>query len=132
MYALFNKEKKFIGFSPDQIPNSLIKEIPKEQSDFTLWKWQGDYDTGKMILINSDVKIEEIEIDNALFRYVESKYPLKVQLINIITQLRKVVQYNDILQDDDFMDMSGAILNMVDKYKKRIKYIQKYPNLVKK
>ena len=97
MYALFNKEKKFIGFSPNQIPNNLTKKISEEHSDFTIWKWEGDYDTGKMVLINSNIKTEEIELDKALFNYIDSKYPLKVQLINMMTQLRKIVQYNDIL-----------------------------------
>lgn len=134
MYALFNKDKIFIGFSPDESshPNLLKKEIPKEQSDFRTWKWEGDYDTGRMVPLNTDYSIEEIELENILFRYIENKYPLKTQLINIMNQIRKIVQYNEDLQDDSFIDMHDCIKNALDKHTKRINYYQNYSKIIPK
>ena len=56
MFVLFNKNKEFIGYSPDfpNIPNlNIFKfEISQDKSDLTEWKWVGDMLTGKMIKIN--------------------------------------------------------------------------------
>ncbi len=133
MYALFNKDKNFIGFSPE-IPHEsfLSKKIPPEQSDFKKWTWQGDYDTGRMVSLDANYPMEEIEMEKMLFKYIEKKYPLPVQLNNIMNQLRKIVENNDSYQDDAFMDMSDCIKNAIDKHNKRINYYKNYSNIIPK
>jgi len=55
MFALFNKEKQFIGYSEDipNLPNlNIFKlKLPEDKSDITKWEWAGDMFTGKMIPI---------------------------------------------------------------------------------
>jgi hypothetical protein len=55
MFVLFDKNKNFIGYSPDfpDTPNlNIFKlKLPEEQSDITKWVWDGDMITGKMIKI---------------------------------------------------------------------------------
>jgi len=133
MYALFNNNKVFIGYSPE-IPHEhlLSKEIPPEQSDFTRWRWEGNYDNGRMISLDEGYPYEEIEIEKILFNFIENKYPLPIQLINIMNQLRKIVENNEELRDDSFMDMSDCIKNAVDKHNKRINYYKNYSNLITK
>jgi hypothetical protein len=134
MFALFNIEKQFIGYSPDIPENSNIlkKEIPEEQSDVTLWRWEGNYDNGKMVSIDIGYPVEEIELERQLFEYIGKEYPINVQILNIMKQLRRIVQNNDQLQDDEFMDMSDCIINAVDKYTKRVNYYRNYANLISK
>lgn len=133
MYALFNKQKVFIGFSQD-IPHESIlrKEIPKERSDIRRWRWEGDYDTGRMVPMEEGYPVEEIELEKMLFKYIEERYPLKTQIINIINQLRLIVEKEDSLQDDSFMDMSDCIKNALDKHNKRINYYKQHTNLISK
>jgi hypothetical protein len=75
---------------------------------------------------------EEIELERQLFEYIGKEYPINVQILNIMKQLRRIVQNNDQLQDDEFMDMSDCIINAVDKYTKRVNYYRNYANLISK
>lgn len=56
MYALFNKEKKIIGYSEDfpDTPNLDVFKVklPEEKSNLMEWKWCGDMLTGNMVKIN--------------------------------------------------------------------------------
>lgn len=125
MYALFNKDKIFIGYSPDIPPQTdiLKKEIPDLKKDLRTWKWVGDYDNGKMISIFEEGYSEEdLEKEKELFSKVNSKYPINVQLINIIRQL-KIISEGLLKSDDVFLDMADEILNAVELQEKRIKYI---------
>lgn len=133
MFALFNKDKIFIGFSPDIPHESLLsKEIPPEQRDLREWRWEGDYDTGKMISLNGGYPAEEIELEKMLFNYIENKYPLPVQLFTMMNQLRKIVENDDSLQDDAFMDMTDCIKNALDKHNKRVNYYKNYSKIIPK
>ena len=134
MFVLFNKDKQFIGYSPDIPENSglLKKEIPKNQSDIRMWVWSGGYDDGKMIPIDIGYPIEEIELEKQLFSYIANTYPLNIQMNNIIKQLKLIVRENDLSQDDDFMDMADCILNAVDKHDKRVNYYKNYSNFIPK
>ena len=53
MYAIFDKNKKFLGYSNDSFEDPkgelLKKQIPDEQSGND-WSWVGDMDTGKMVV----------------------------------------------------------------------------------
>lgn len=126
MFVLFNKEKKFIGYSPD-IPSQadiLKKEIPKSKCDFNIWKWEGDYDTGGMISIFEEgYSKEDLNLEKKLFSEINAKYPLNTQLINIIRQVKNLSESSPSLQDCVFMDMADEILNAIELQEKRIKYI---------
>jgi len=134
MFVLFNKEGTFIGYSPDIPENTelLKKEIPNSQSDITMWRWDGDYQTGRMIPLDIGYPVEEMELERELFEYIDKKYPLAVQMRNIIKQIKMLVKNNLNLQDDDFMDMSDYIINAVDKHDKRVKYYRNYASLIPK
>jgi hypothetical protein len=134
MFALFNKDKTFIGYSND-IPDTstvLKKEIPKEKSDIILWRWEGDYENGRMVSVDIGYPIEEIELEKELFNFIDKNYPPQIQMLNIIKQLRKLVQNDENMQDDNFVDMSDYILNAVDKYDKRVNYYKNYAKLISK
>lgn len=133
MYALFNNEKKFIGYSPDEgnHPNIFKIKIPQEQSDIRLWQWEGNYDDGKMVPLDIGYPRDEMEMEIKLFEYIEKKYPITIQILNIIKQLRKLVQYDKHIQDYEFMDMSDSIINAVDKQLKRVSYYKNYERHLK-
>jgi hypothetical protein len=126
MFVLFNKEKKFIGYSPD-IPSQvdiLKKEIPASKRDFSVWKWVGDYDNGSMISIfEEDYPKEELDLEKKLFSEINSKYPLNTQLINIMRQVKILSEASPMHQDCVFLDMADEILNAIELQEKRIKYI---------
>ena len=134
MFAIFNENKKFVGFSPDiqENPKILSKPIPEEQSDIRFWTWEGDFDTGKMVRLGIGYPIEEIELEEQLFKYIQEKYPLTIQLINIIKQIRKLVEHDKNIQDYEFMDMSDSILNAVEIQMKRINYYKNYERFIPK
>ena len=133
MYALFNKDKIFIGFSPEIPHKSLLsKKLAPEQNNIKEWRWEGDYDSGGMVSLNAGYPAEEIELERMLFDYINKKYPFPVQLLNIMNQLRKIVENNDSLQDDSFMDMSDCIRNAVDKHNKRVNYYKNYSIIIPK
>lgn len=134
MFVLFNKNKNFIGYSNDIPDNSCIlkKEIPPETSDILLWRWEGDYDNGKMISNGMGYPIEEIELEKNFLNTINKKYPIETQVLNIIKQLKKIVQNNQNIIDDDFIDMADCIINAEDKYNKRINYYKNYCKLITK
>jgi len=53
MYAIFDKNKKFLGYANDSFEDPkgelLKKQITEEQSGND-WSWEGDMDTGKMVV----------------------------------------------------------------------------------
>jgi len=57
MFALFNKERKFIGYSEDipDLPtlNIFKLKLPENQKDITKWRWEGNFPDGKMVKIKS-------------------------------------------------------------------------------
>jgi hypothetical protein len=134
MFVLFNKNKVFVGYSPDIPENSdLLKiEIPESQSDISIWKWEGDYDNGRMVPLSNGYPVEEIELERELFEYIDKKYPLPVQMTNIIRQISKILKNHPNLEDDEFVDMSHYVLNAVDKANKRIKYFRSNSQLIPK
>lgn len=135
MLVLFNKNKQFIGLSPDipkeALSNFYTKQIPDHQGDITKWRWEGDYDSGKMVSIAEDgYPIEELELEKQLFKEINLKYPLGVQLVNIIRQL-KILSANS-EQDYRFSDMADVILSAVEKHDNRIKYYKARNKLLNK
>lgn len=57
MFVLFNKDKKFVGYSediPDTPTLNIFKlKISDDKKDLSKWKWQGDMFSGKMVKINN-------------------------------------------------------------------------------
>jgi hypothetical protein len=111
MIALFNSDKVFIGFCenfPDNL-NFLKKEIPKEYSNPTKYTWAGTYDDGGF------VEIEKLSYINNQKRKVDEtlhKYPLEIQMLNIIKQLQILLEANKALYDPSFKQMADEILSL--------------------
>lgn len=83
MYAVFNLNKNFISYSDNTFNgNFLFKQIPEEQSDFLNWRWEGDYDTGKMVKIEDDPYCNNLTESN-----FEEKYPLPIFFTILLKQL---------------------------------------------
>ena len=110
MIALFNNDKVFIGFCenfPDNL-NFLKKQIPKEYSDPTKYTWTGTYDDGGFI------EIEELSYINnkkRKFEEVLEKYPLEIQMLNIIKQLQ-ILSEKENTYDPSFFKMADEILSL--------------------
>lgn len=56
MLVVFNKHKQFVGYADDEFPDMpnlelLTLRIPDEQSDLTVWWWEGDMFNGRMVKI---------------------------------------------------------------------------------
>jgi hypothetical protein len=133
MYALFNENKQFVGYSPDIPPSSTLlkKEIPKDQTDFSIWSWVGDYDNGRMVSIaENGYPQEEIDLEQQLFEEIYLKYPLGMQLIHIIKQLEKTTPIEKM--DKDFALMAQTIQLAVDKYQQKLKYLKATNSLLNK
>ena len=133
MYALFNQNKQFIGYSLDIPPTSTLlkKEIPEEQTDFSVWSWIGDYDNGRMVSIaENGYPQEEIDLEQQLFEEIYLKYPLGMQLIYIIKQLGKTTPSEKM--DKDFAIMAQTIQLAVDKYQQKLKYLKSTNSLLDK
>jgi len=83
MYAVFDLNKTFISYSDNMFGgNFLFKEIAEEESDILNWRWDGDYDTGKM------VKLENEPYPNILTENIfEEKYPISVFFTILLKQM---------------------------------------------
>lgn len=124
MFVLFNKDKNFIGYSPDIPPQvDILKiEIPEDKKNLNKWKWVGNFDSGKMVSIFEEGYPEDIIAEEKkLFENICKKYPLGVQLSNIIKQVKIIAEKLDVI-DDNFLDMSDQILRAIDLQDKRLKY----------
>ena len=95
MYALFNENKQFVGYSPDIPPSSTLlkKEIPEDQTDFSIWSWIGDYDNGRMVSIaENGYPQEEIDLEQQLFEEIYLKWPIFwVEIIFIINYILGII-----------------------------------------
>ena len=60
MFALFNKDKEFIGYSEDipDLPtlNIFKLKLPEEVKDVSKWTWQGDMLRGKLVPNDKEIK----------------------------------------------------------------------------
>ena len=115
MFALFNNQFEFCGYSPD-LPNNieiLKREIPAEQSDLTIWGWSGDYHNGSMVCKSEELE-KKTQIEN-----LNLKYPLQTQMVYMMRQLYKICSADPSIQNDNFMDMAENIFRIIDKYGKK-------------
>jgi hypothetical protein len=118
MLALFNKNKQLIGYAPniseDNSFQGYHKEIPLEFSNLKEWHWEGDFDNGKMV---SNRKIIELDNEAKALKEIIEKYPLGIQITNIIRQLH-LISKNANLFNNDFKEMSTDVLDILSKYNK--------------
>jgi hypothetical protein len=112
MIALFNSNKNFIGFCedfPEQNNLNFFKiEVPEKYADPTKYTWIGDFYNGEFIEIEkaSYIKSQEEMMENII-----KKYPIQVQIINIIKQLN-TLSNKEKIYDYNFKEMSNEILNI--------------------
>jgi hypothetical protein len=118
MLALFNHNKQLIGYAPNIQEESnfqgLYKEIPLEFSNLSEWHWEGDFDNGEMI---SNRKIIELDNEAKALKEIIERYPLGIQITNIIRQLH-LISKNVNLFDNRFKEMSTDVLDILSKYNK--------------
>jgi hypothetical protein len=125
MYALFNLNKSFIGYSesiPEHIEKTILKrEIPPDKVDLTKWRWDGGYDGQMVNLKDNPVVITEKQLQDTLFKTIYYEYPVDVQLINLIKQVYAIAHRSKSLLPE-FEEMSKMIINAVDLYEKQRKF----------
>jgi len=126
MFALFSLQKNFIGYSddiPEHINSTILKkEIPEDKRDLTKWRWDGDYDTGNMVsLIEKPYVITEKELQESLFKTIYEKYPIDLQLLNVIKQLY-LLSHKSCNLLPEFNEMAKIIIHAVDLYEKQRKF----------
>lgn len=126
MFALFNSNKSFIGYS-DQIPEHLEKtflkkEIPKDKCDLTKWKWHGGFDNGRMISVEEkETMVTEEELQKSLFKNIYEQYPIDLQIINLIKQVY-LLAYKSPTLLPEFDKMANIIIKAVDLYENQRKF----------
>ena len=127
MFVLFNKNKEFVGYSADapDNPNIYKKLVPLDKRDFTKWRWDGTYDDGEMVYINENPYPDsEYGLQLSLFNKIYKEYPIDLQIVHIIKQLRVIAEKNESLTAD-FAIMSDLILNAVEKYENQYKLLDR-------
>jgi hypothetical protein len=125
MFALFNLQKSFIGYS-DDIPehlnkNILKREIPEDKRDFTKWRWDGNYDGNMVSVDEKPYVISEKELQDSLFKTIYKDYPIDLQVINVIKQLY-LLSYKSSTLLPEFDKMAKTIIHAVDLYEKQRKF----------
>jgi len=127
MFALFNKNKEFVGYSADapDSPNIYKKLVPEDKRDFTKWRWDGTYDEGEMVNINENPYPDsEYELQLSLFNRIYKDYPIDLQIAHIIKQLRIIAEKSECLTAE-FGIMSDLTLKAVEKYENQHKLLDR-------
>jgi hypothetical protein len=125
MFVLFNKNKEFIGYSEDcpTIPTISKKEIPQEKSDITKWRWDGDFENGQMVsLYENPYEITEQDLQEDLFEKINREYPIDLQIVILMKQIKEIASSSRIKLNDDFSKMSDIILKAVEIYEEEHKF----------
>jgi hypothetical protein len=130
MFALFNLNKSFIGYSdniPEHLESGILKrEIPEDKSDLMKWRWDGSYDDGQMVsLEEKPYTVTEKELQDSLFKTIYDEYPIDVQIVNLIKQVY-LLSYKTPVLLPEFERMANMIIKAVDLYEDQRKfYIEK-------
>ena len=133
MFALFNKDKNFISYSEDLplnpnfknfMPNILMREIPIDKRDLTVWRWEGNYDNGEMVLIDEiPYPTKKSDLNYSLFEKIYEKYPIDLQNVIIIKQLKKLCDnVSGNIMTEEFKEMSDLLLKAVEIYEHQNKF----------
>jgi hypothetical protein len=127
MYALFNIEKQFIGYSENIIESSSIHcvNLPSDKSDPSKWYWKGDMDNGRMVSYTLEgYPEEEIILEEKLFKKMEESFPLHVQSALIIKQLHHTAKITNSLLEE-YEEMSDLVSLALEKLAKRQTFAKK-------
>lgn len=113
MLALFNKNNKnFIGFCenlPDENNSCFLKmKVPPEYSNPSKYTWIGDFYNGEFIEIQ---KASYIKSQEELIEEILKKYPIQIQILNIIKQLN-ILSKKENIYDNSFKQMSDEIIKL--------------------
>lgn len=107
--CLFNKEGKFISFTDQlMLPNEKLKlkiidltELGIEDNIFNVarFRWEGDYDNGKLIDLFAEKKVVVLErdIDAKYYGLFYRKYTLDAVIEEILLQMSKLGVKSDIV-----------------------------------
>lgn len=127
MYLIF-KNKKFVSYSETATvpgPEFEVKEIPEDQRDLRVWKWEGDLEDGKMInMWEKDYPQEELDEEKRLLNIIYEEYPPGIQLTRTIIQLYKLANHLNLLESN-FADMAEVITKAVEMQEKRFNFYSK-------
>jgi hypothetical protein len=122
MVVLFNKDKQFIGYG-DNFPSNpelgiLKKEISSEEFDLSVWRWDGDFDTGSMVKISDNpYPINNMDLQNSLYEKIYKEYPIDLQNLIIIKKLKIICDnMTNNIMTDEFKNMSDLIIKAVEIY----------------
>lgn len=139
VYFIFNRDTKaLVTVSADAEiftnGNFLIKKIKLSDHDldggeFNLarFRWEGDYDTGKLIDLFKEKKavVTEEEIDRKYYSIFFRKYSVEDTLFNIIIRTDSAGGAN---ASQNFHDMRIFLINILDKKQKEIEFYKNSPN----
>jgi hypothetical protein len=127
MYALFNTDKQFVGYSQGIVESPSIHcvIIPSDKSDLTKWYWKGDMDTGRMVSFTLEgYPEEELILEEKLFKKMEEKFPLHVQTELIIKQLCHTAKITNSLLEE-YEEMADLVSLALEKLAKRQAFAKK-------
>jgi hypothetical protein len=129
MFALFNLNKSFIGYSddiPEHLEQSFLKrELPEDKQDLTKWRWDGDFDGCMVSVDEKPYTVTDDELQSILFKEIYVKYPFDLQIVNLIKQVY-LLAYKSPTLLPEFEKMANTIIQAVDLYEKQRKfYIEK-------
>ncbi len=130
IYILFNKKtQKLISYTTDisLIPKDifLIKEIllsdyDIKDNEFNLarYRWEGDFDSGKIVDFVSERKaiVSEEDVDRKYYELFFRKYSLETVLLELVRSM------------DSSHPMSGFLRALDAKKRKEIEFFQSSPN----
>jgi len=134
MFAIFNPQKKFIGYVPDTTSLGSVspmwhKEIPSDKTDLMLYQWVGDYDTGQMeSLETGKYPIEEFEEERKLVAKIELQYPLYAQLFILAKQLYHHLELKETHMQPEFKEMFESINTLLVHYNKKQEFFKQSEN----
>jgi hypothetical protein len=131
IYIYFNNQTRKPAFLSAEPINgsalSLVREIEIEGTEFNLarYRWEGDYDTGRLVDLFLEKKsiVTEDEIDKKYYGMFFRKYPLEEVLFNIIQH----VEFRELTPG---WEMQVFLQRLLSKKDSEIKTYQNSPNHV--
>lgn len=96
MYAIFNDQKEFLSYGDQPLGGSFLSIlIPDDKTNLTEWRWDGDYDTGGMVRLESTPYEEVMNQDS-----FQNKYPLPLYMSLILKQLYVISKKENLLSEN--------------------------------
>jgi hypothetical protein len=123
MFALFNNQKQFIGYS-QQIPPT-IKLYKELDIDFDPSKkfWDGDYDNGSIKNLN-DAKFSEFQIEKDFVKKIKALYNTEISHLLTIKQIGLISNHLNLF-DPKFKEMWEELTPLFEKYDKTVDFLKK-------